>query len=80
MEELKWRLAELVSPVVYEILRKNANNPHLFGKSWEDWGEDDRQEFIKEEYDVTGPIVDQLEALLEEQSVAGNQLRSLLKS
>ena len=73
MDHLKMRLAEIAAPHVYEIIKHQYRN-----REWESLPEYVRESFIKEEADVTGPVIDAIAELYKEDSDAGRQLRELL--
>ena len=73
--ELKMRLAEIAAPKVYETLRYLYANTN-----WEDQPKHFRDNFIKQEYDVTDPIVDALVEVYTEGSTASRQLIELLST
>ena len=71
--ELKMRLAEVVAPKVYEIIKGQYGN-----EPWEEQPRHLREQFIQEEYDVTAPILEALLEVYTEGSIASEQLIGLL--
>lgn len=73
MDHLKMRLAEIAAPHVYDVIKHQYRN-----REWDSLPDHDKEIFIREEADVTGPVIDAIAELYREDSDAGDQLRSLL--